>query len=230
MILRIFTLNLEPRDPLMFSMDELRSVLNCHLMEYISLHQATAGTFIHRYPVMQLKQLKSSLMVVGICQGADLLWQLGAGAREISAGRSSCAICSQDPKIRDELFGTSIGTHTYEFQTPYLALNQQNAKKFYDQNGKPARDAFMHRILAGHLATLAKSLDYPSSYPIRCDGHLRFKRERIDRENVMVFVGKFTTNLRIPDYLGIGQSVSSGYGTIREIPGASDPVPEKDRQ
>jgi hypothetical protein len=30
-----------------------------------------------------------------------------------------------------------------------------------------------------------------------------------------VFLGTFQTNLTIPDYLGIGQSVSAGFGTIR---------------
>ena len=33
----------------------------------------------------------------------------------------------------------------------------------------------------------------------------------------MVFLGKFRTNLRIPDYLGIGRLVSQGYGTIKRI-------------
>jgi hypothetical protein len=47
------------------------------------------------------------------------------------------------------------------------------------------------------------------------------------RENVMVFLGKFQTNLRIPDYFGIGQSVSQGSGTIKsipDIPGEDDEV------
>ena len=39
--------------------------------------------------------------------------------------------------------GSSDKIHTYEFLTPWLALNQQNAKKFYDLKGKPKRDAFM---------------------------------------------------------------------------------------
>jgi hypothetical protein len=30
----------------------------------------------------------------------------------------------------------------------------------------------------------------------------------------MVFLGTFGTNLTIPDYLGLGLSVSSGFGTI----------------
>ncbi len=63
----------------------------------------------------------------------------------------------------------------------------------------------------------AKSLDYDLPAPLTCESRVRFKRERIHQENVMVFLGTFGTNLRIPDYLGIGQSVSLGFGTIRCI-------------
>jgi hypothetical protein len=54
-----------------------------------------------------------------------------------------------------------------------------------------------------------------------CRSKVRFRRERIHDENVMVFLGTFATNLRIPDYLGIGQSISQGFGTIRSV--ADDP-------
>jgi len=110
----------------------------------------------------------------------------------------------------------------YEFLTPWIALNQQNAKKFYDLNGKPQRDAFMQKLLTTHLNTLAKSLDYTTTVPITCRAKVRFRRDRIGRENLMVFLGKFQTNLHIPDYLGTGLSVSQGYGTIKRITESPD--------
>ena len=120
-----------------------------------------------------------------------------------------------------------LGTlQTYEFLTPWLALNQQNAKKFYTLKGKVERDAFMHSILINNLGMLAKSLDYKIPEPIQCEAKIRFRIDRIERENVIVFLGKFRTNLNIPDYFGIGQSVSQGFGTIRCVPDI--PVPEDD--
>ena len=162
-------------------------------------------------------------MVIGISQGAGFLSQITEGRKEIMTGKNRCAIAYRDPEIRVEEFGITGGLYDYEFLTPWLALNQQYAKKFYDLNGKPARDAFMEKILNTHLNTLAKSLDYTPAGPITCTAHVRFKRERIDRENVIVFLGKFRTNLRIPEYLGIGRSVSLGFGTLREISGMSEP-------
>jgi hypothetical protein len=217
MILPLFTLTLEPSNPLQFSIDELRSFFYKKLTEFTKLPRDSTNGFIYRYPVLQCKQIKSMLMVIGIGQGADLLQEISRGAKEFRIGETTCAISGRDKEIRNEVFTISDKIHTYEFLTPWLALNQQNAKKFYDLKGKPERDAFMQKILNGHLSTLAKSLDYDLPTPLTCESRVRFKRERIHQENVMVFLGTFSTNLHIPDYLGIGQSVSSGFGTIRGI-------------
>lgn len=227
MYLRLFSLTLEPVNPLQFSLPAFRSALARQLVKFPApaLPAGEGDHTIHRYPALLCKQVKSELLVTGICQGAGFLWQITDGTSELEAGDLPCTITSRDPEIRNEVFGIDGGMHEYEFLTPWLALNQQYAKKFYDLSGKPARDAFMQDLLTRHLTTLAKSLDYPLPGPVTCTAHVRFKRERIDRENVIVFLGKFSTNLRIPDYLGIGQSVSQGYGTIRKISGGNETDP-----
>ncbi len=218
MLLKIFTLTLEPADPIQFSLTELRSYFAGKLDEYMESNKSNAAGFIYRYPPIQCKQVKNVLVVIGICQGAELLNQLSHEKNEISAGKNSCTILERDASIRHEEFGISGTTQTYEFLTPWLALNQQNAKKFYELKGKPGRDAFMHKILAGNLATLAKTLDYKPPVPIACEEKMKFRIDWIERESVIVFLGKFQTNCRIPDYFGIGQSISQGFGTVKSIP------------
>jgi len=220
MILPIFTITLEPANPLQFSLPGFRADLARQLAEYQATGQSgiPAEKMIHRYPAILCKQVKNDLMVIGICQGAGFLKHLVEEHAGIIPGKNSCTVATRDGEIRDGEFGITGTMYEYEFLTQWLALNQQHAKKFYDLKGKPARDAFLQNILTAHLTTRAKSLDYLPDDPITCLPHVRFIRERIDRENVIVFLGKFRTNLCIPDYLGIGQSVSQGYGTIRRIP------------
>jgi hypothetical protein len=223
MILKLFTISLMPVNPVQFSITELRSHLAGKLGEYSALHKDTTSGYIYRYPVVQCKLIKNSLITLGISQGADFLFEHTRGLKEISQGTTTCVILERDSAIRLEEFG--IGTlQTYEFLTPWLALNQQNAKKFYTLKGKVERDAFMQSILINNLGMLAKSLDYTLPEPIQCEAKIRFRIDRIGRENVIVFLGKFRTNLKIPDYFGIGQSVSQGFGTIRFVPDI--PVPE----
>ena len=218
MHLKIFTLTLEPVDPVQFSMAETRAYFAGKLEEHTVLNKSNDITFIYRYPAVQCKQIKNLLMVIGISQGAALLEQLSHERNEILSGKNTCTILERDSVIRNEEFKISGTTHAYEFLTPWLALNQQNAKKFYNLKGKPERDAFIRRILIGNLETLAKSLDYKTPVPITCEAKIRFRIDWMGRENVMVFLGKFRTNLRIPDYFGIGQSVSQGFGTIKSVP------------
>ena len=218
MLLKIFTLTLDPVDPVQFSIADMRAYFTVKLEEYTVLNKSNDTAFIYRYPAVQCKQIKNMLIIIGISQGAALLEQLSQDLNEISAGINTCTILERDAVIRNEEFGISDTTHTYEFLTPWLALNQQNAKKFYDLKGKPDRDAFIRRILIGNLETLAKSLDYKTPVPITCEAKIRFRIDWMGRENVMVFLGKFKTNLRIPDYFGMGLSVSQGFGTIKRIP------------
>jgi len=215
MIIPFFTLTIELSNPFQLSADDLRSFFLKKLEEYTPFHKDSTDTVIYRYPVVQCKQVKSILMVIGIGQGAGLLQEISRGGNRILIGENSCRITGQDKEIKKETFGISDKTHTYEFLTPWRALNQQNARKFYDLKGKTERDAFMQKILTSNLKTLAKSIDYDIPEPLTCECRVRFRRERILHENVMVFTGTFRTNLLIPDYLGIGQSVSSGFGTIR---------------
>ena len=215
MILRMYTITLEPHDPLRFSFDEIRMFLNTKLAAYSALWRNETPGFIHRYPVLQCKRVKGDLVVTGISQGAGCLFSLARDHTDLGDGGSTCRITARDPAIRAEPLTVTDTLRTYEFLTPWHALNQQNAKKFYDLKGKPSRDAFMQKLLKSQLITLAKSLDYEITVPITCTAKVRFKRERIDRENVMVFLGKFRTNITIPDFLGIGQSVSQGFGTVK---------------
>ncbi len=217
MIQKIFTLSLTPVNPVQFSITEFRSYLAGKLVEYTTDHKDTPSGFIYRYPVVQCKQIKNTFITLGISQGANFLFEHTQGFNEISQGTSACRILERDTAIRPEEFGIGI-PQTYEFLTPWIALNQQNEKKFYTLKGKAERDAFMHRILIDNLKMLAKSLDYKLPEPITCEAKFRFRIDRIERENVIVFLGKFRTNLMITDYLGIGQSVSQGFGTIRRIP------------
>jgi hypothetical protein len=218
MILPVFTLILQPANPLHFSLDDLRTFFTRQLTDNSRIHEQSSAVHIHRYPVIQCKQVKNRLLVIGISQGADLLWALSLRGQELLKGESTCTIVERDHEIRNETVGISETLHRYEFLTPWLALNQQNAKKFYDLKGKQERDAFMEKILTGSISTFAKSIDCDQRAPLMCRGKVRFRRERIHDENVMVFLGTFETNLKIPDYLGIGQSISQGYGTIRSVP------------
>jgi len=217
MILHTLTLTFDSSRPVHGFAPELREYLKKKFAEYTELHHEEADTFIHRYPVVQCKMVKDVPTVIGINEGAVFLKKLADESREIRVGPDTYWIAEHDISITDEEFGLSDTSHSYEFATPWLALTQENYKRFYKLTGKPARDEFVQKILVDTILTLSKSLGCEVTAPVICDTNLHFQKDQLKGVSVMTFTGKFQVNFLIPDYLGIGKSVSQGYGAMRRI-------------
>ncbi|MFA5236903.1 MAG: CRISPR-associated endonuclease Cas6 [Methanoregula sp.] len=217
MILRTVTLTFDSTCPVHGSAPELRGFFATKFAEYTLIHRDEAGSFIHRYPAVQCKVVKNFPTVIGINEGAEFLKQFADKSREINLGPETYRIAEHDIIIRDEEFGISETSPTYEFATPWLALSQENYKRFYKLTGKPARDEFIRKILIDTLLSLSKSLGCDIPTPITGETNLHFQKDRLDGVSVMAFTGKFQVNFQIPEYLGIGKSVSQGFGAVRKI-------------
>lgn len=217
MILHTFTLTLGSTRPIHGSAPELRGFFATKFNEYTELHQHNADKFIYRYPVVQYKMIKDVPTVIGINEGTEVLKKIFDEYQEIRLGENIYQIVERGISLKDEEFGISDKIHSYEFATPWLALNQENYKKFYTLKGKPERDEFMRKILTGNILSMAKSFNYDVPGPIRCDAQVHFRKDRLKDVSVMVFTGKFQVNFLIPDLLGIGKSVSRGFGAVRQI-------------
>ncbi|HNX17868.1 MAG TPA: CRISPR-associated endonuclease Cas6 [Methanoregula sp.] len=217
MILRTITMTFDTETPIHGPPVELRKFFTTKFAEFTGHHNEETGSFIHRYPVVQCKMIKNIPTVIGINEGAVFLKEFADKSREIQLGLNTYRIAEHDLSIREEPFGISDTIQGYEFVTPWLALSQENYKKFYKLTGKPARDEFVQKKLVDTISTLSKSLGCNIAPPIICDTNLHFQKERFDGVSVMAFTGKFQVNFQIPEYLGIGRSVSFGYGTVRRI-------------
>ena len=217
MILHTFTLTLGSTRPIHGSAHELRGFFATKFNEYTELHQHNADKFIYRYPVVQYKMIDNVPTVIGINEGAEVLKQIFDEYREIRLGENTYQIVERGISLKDEKFGISDKIHSYEFVTPWLALNQENYRKFYSLKGKSERDEFVRKILIGNIISMSKSLNYDVPGTIKCDTNVRFRKDRLKDVSLMVFTGIFHANFIIPDYLGIGKSVSRGFGAVRQL-------------
>jgi len=217
MILHTFTLTLDPANPIHGTTKELRGFFATQLAGYTELHKQDSKSFIYRYPVIQYKLIKDTHTVIGINEGAEVLKTICGESPEIRLGTETWRIIEAGTAIKDEEFGVSDTVHAYEFATPWLPFSQENFRKFYKLTGKAERDGFVRKILVQNIGSLAKSLGYELPGPVRCDTNFHFQKERIGEIGDITFTGKFQANFAIPDLLGIGKSVSQGFGTIHRI-------------
>ena len=217
MNLKTFTLTLSSTRPIQGTSSELRGFFATKFTEYSLLHQHNADRLIYRYPLVQYKMIDGAPMVIGINDGAEVLKQVYDKYDEIKLGEEVYEIVEKGIAVRNQEFGLSDKFHSYELVTPWLALNQENYMKYYGLKNHEETQEFLRRTLAGNLLSMSKSLDYQVPERIKCEVQVRIRKSRLKDINVMTFIGGFCTNFLIPDYLGIGKSVSRGFGAVKQI-------------
>lgn len=217
MILQTLVLTFDTARPVDTDISELRGYFTKEFAAYTRVPHGDTGHFIHRYPVLQCKIIKHVPTVIGINEGAVFLRECAGKSREIRCAQNTYSIVEHDISLKEEEFGPSGARQAYEFVTPWLALTQENYRKFYKLTSKPERDQFMQGILTETILSLSKTLGCEVPDPVSCDINLHFQKDRFKGDTVMTFTGKFEISFQIPEYLGIGKSVTQGYGTVRRI-------------
>jgi len=76
----------------------------------------------------------------------------------------------------------------------------------------------LKKTLVANLLSMSKSLEYQVPDRIECELDVKIRKNRLKETNMISFVGVFFTNFLIPDYFGIGKSVSRGFGAVRQLP------------
>ena len=95
-------------------------------------------------------------------------------------------------------------------------LNQNNISKYKNSNNVD-KEEILKKILVGNIISMSKGLDYTVKEKIHCWINLKEKEVIIKGIKHIGFVGEFKVNFDIPDYLGLGKSVSKGFGTIKKV-------------
>lgn len=217
MNLLLFTLTLETDRPMEGTAAQLRGYFATKFNEYLLLHQHLADRFLYRYPLVQYKFIDGRPVLLGINEGAEVLQEIFGQYHEVRLGGTTYPIVEQQLSVREEPFGLSDQFIRYEFATPWFGLNQENYVRFYQQPNDEARHEFLNRTLIGNLLSLSKGVGYTVPGRIKCDSRLAAGKGRLKDTNVIEFRGRFYTNFMIPDYMGIGKSVSRGFGAVRKV-------------
>lgn len=70
----------------------------------------------------------------------------------------------------------------------------------------------------GNIISMSKGLGYTFPAPIKANVHkIREVQTWLKGTPMLGFLGTFSVNFDIPDYWGIGKSVSRGFGTVKRI-------------
>ena len=222
MKLKTLELTLKSDRPVEEDAAKLRGFFATRFNEYALPHQhIDVNKLLYRYPRIQYKIIDGTPLVLGIEEGAEVLKEIYDKYDEIKLGESAYTIVERGIILKKEEFGISSEILGYEFIMPWIALSQNNHQRYLES--KNDRGELLRRTLVGNILSASKGLDYVVLEEIKLGiGRLRERKCKIKGTSFIGFIGKFIVNFAIPDYMGLGRSVSRGFGTIKRIKSCRD--------
>lgn len=171
------------------------------------------GTTRYAYPLVQYKVIDHVPMLVGFQEGAELLVSLFLKIRELDIEGQRIAVLAKNIQQKQCELHVNHQLYTYSFKTLWMALNQENYKK-YMQLEADEKGSFLNHQLQNNLLSFYKGLSYRTSERIMAITRVEEKQTLFKNQSMLAFAGQFTTNAYIPEWAGIGKAVSRGFGTV----------------
>ena len=181
-------------------------------------HHRNDGKVEYYHPLVQYKIINNECLITGFKEGAELLANLDLVGKRIFFGNRIYTILNKEIDLYNICFGNIEAQQSYTFLTPWLALNEKNYEKYQKYGTWAKKKDLLEKILIGNIISMSKSLGYTVPEPIKANiGNLKEVETFLKGTPMLGFLGTFSVNFEIPDYWGIGKSVSRGFGTIKRV-------------
>jgi hypothetical protein len=195
----------------------IRGAIARQFLEERLLHQHRAdGSVEYRYPLVQYKRVGRECIIVGLGYGAKLVTNLPMVQEQFELEGIPCHLLSREIIVRQIELTVINRSARYSFLTPWLALNEENYAR-YQTSGPTERKRLLERILIGNILSMSKGLGYVVTEEIRVsslDVYPVRTPVRLKGVPMTGFKGTIAVNFELPDLIGLGKSVSRGFGTI----------------
>lgn len=195
--------------------EKIRGYISNRYIENDLLHNHDGNKFIYRYPLVQYKVIDNIPTIIGINEAANIVAKIGLFEDELIIRDVSYDINKKEINKENIEFGCTDDYIEYEFVTPWIAINQNNRAE-YQYGNEIKKEEILKKILIGNIISMSKGLGYTVGKKLVCWINIEEKRVKLKGITHVGFVGKFKVNFKIPDYLGLGKSVSRGFGTIKK--------------
>lgn len=181
------------------------------------------GTYRDRYlyPRVQVKVLNEQIYLIGINEGVDSVISLNERLKSLDFGNITFDVEHTDLDSVSNQFTPSDNLVHYKFITPWVALNHMTGGKykFLTNQEKPS---YLNKLLGQNIIFLAKEVgvDLTDDILTKVKVSSLFPKP-VDDNKWGAFMGAFKTNFILPNYIGIGNGITRGYGTIYGASGSN---------
>ena len=166
------------------------------------------------YPRVQVKILNEQIYIVGINEGVDSIKAIAKKMDFLDFGNITFQVLDNEIEEHKNRFQPVSKLIRYRFVTPWVALNQTTGYRYRNLNNA-GRVNFLNRLLGQNIVFMAREMGMELEKNIFTKVTLSslFPRQ-VDENNWGAFDGEFRANFVLPNYLGIGNGITRGYGTL----------------
>jgi len=180
-------------------------------------HQHIGSGLKYTYPRIHYHIIDGTAAITGWLEGVEETKKLFLGINSLQIGYRSYRIIRKEFKITEQDFGEADERQRYRFVSPWLALNSGNYRKYRGCSSNEKR-RLIENILIGNLLSVSKGLGYTVKDKIDVSIiYLRPVECRLKGTPVIGFNGAFEANFALPSLLGLGKSVSRGFGAVMRV-------------
>ena len=174
-------------------------------------HNHVSGNFDYSYPKLQYKLIKRNLAIMAIEEVCDLNSKMFEEIEYIDIFGNMFFDIKKELEIKnEEIIYSKDEMFDYKFVSPYLPLNQKNFRKFLDG------EYDLNKAIINNILEVLKGLGIwlEPEQKICVSQDLKIDKRNLKDVSMVTFGGKFSTNIKFPDYFSIGKRKSIGYGTF----------------
>jgi len=194
---------------------KLRGFFASKFNNYLLLHNHLDNNkFLYQYPRIQYKTINQVKVILGLAEGVNVLQAIYNQYDKIVLDGQVYQIFSKEIILKEEDFGLISENLQYRFINPWFALNEENYQKYKRYNYSERTDQ-LKSILIRNIMSMAKAFQYFVDSKIIVNTNLKETSIKFKGEDIIGFLGTFQVNFYLPEYIGLGKSVSRGFGTIK---------------
>ena len=166
------------------------------------------------YPRVQVKILNEQIYIIGIKEGVEPVLSIPDKIKELDFGNITFTINDFEVETLKQQFALSGSVVKYSFLTSWAALNHVTGKKYRSIPFKKKK-SYLNKLLGINLIFLAKEMGVSIDKGIYTKVEIpNLHPKSIDDNKWKSFKGDFKTNIILPNYIGLGNGITRGYGTI----------------
>ena len=166
------------------------------------------------YPRIQVKILNEQIYFVAISEGVDSIKDILPNLDALDFGNITFEVSDTEIEEQEDYFKPLSKLISYRFVTPWIALNQATGNRYRSLKNEE-RASYLNNLLGQNIVFISREMGLELEKNIFIKVKLpSLSPKTVDENNWGAFDGEFETNFVLPNYLGIGNGITRGYGTI----------------